>query len=188
MGPRIETERLLLRLPEMGDAEDLSRFAGDIDIARMTSRIPSPYPLISAEIWILQTRAAWRPAGNTSFTVEQDGKLIGGGGVFKRSARADWEIGYWIAKPFWGRGFGTEIGAALVRYAREQLGAETVIAGHYADNPASGRILEKLGFIYTGDEPNLFSMARMGRAPCKSMRLDQTVSTPRLHSPADAAI
>lgn len=188
MGPRIETERLVLRLPEMSDAEDLSRYAGDIDIARMTARIPSPYPLIAAEIWILQTRAAWRPAGDTSFTVEHEGRLIGGGGVFKRSARSDWEIGYWIAKPFWGQGFGTEIGAALMGYARQQLGAETIVAGHYADNPASGRILEKLGFAYTGEVLALFSMARMGKSPCKSMRWEPQTGMARLQSLQEAAI
>jgi RimJ/RimL family protein N-acetyltransferase len=52
-----------------------------------------------------------------------------------------------------------------------------VVAGHYADNPASGRILQKLGFEYTGEEPHLFSMARMGRYPCKSMTLDGAKQT-----------
>lgn len=177
MGPQIRTERTVLRLPELRDAPALSRFAGDIDVAKMTSRIPSPYPLISAEIWVLQTRAAWAPGRNTSLTVEMDGELAGGGGVFRRAPDSDWEIGYWIAKPFWGQGLGTEIGRALVEYARTELGAGRVVAGHYADNPASGRILQKLGFEYTGEEPHLFSMARMGRYPCKSMTLDGAKQT-----------
>ena len=60
MGPRIDTERLMLRLPEMADAENISRYCGEFDVARMTSRIPHPYPVLAAELWVLQTRAAWR--------------------------------------------------------------------------------------------------------------------------------
>lgn len=172
MGPRIDTERLMLRLPEMADAENISRYCGEFDVARMTSRIPHPYPVLAAELWVLQTRAAWRPGGNQSLTVEIDGQAAGGGGVFRRTPSSDWEIGYWIARPWWGRGFGTELGQTLIDFARAQLGAERIIAGHYADNPASGKILQKLGFEYTGEEPALFSMARLGRAPCKSMTLD----------------
>lgn len=188
MGPRIETERLLMRLPELKDAPALSRYAGDYDVAKMTSRIPSPYPELAAELWILQTRAAYRPGSNVTLIVEHEGEVIGSGGVFKRHVDADWEIGYWIAKPVWGKGFGTEIGAAMVRFACDELKARRVIAGHYADNPASGRILEKLGFAYTGEEPALFSIARMGRAPCKSMRWDPVIGSARLQSLAEAAI
>lgn len=171
MGPQIRTERLFLRLPELADAPLLSQYCGDLDVAKNTSRIPHPYPVLSAEIWVLTTRAAYRPGGNLMMTAEYEGRLVGGGGVFRRSPDSDWEIGYWLARPVWGRGLGTELGQALVRYARDELGATRIIAGHYADNPASGRILEKLGFEYTGEAPELFSMARMGRYPCKSMTL-----------------
>lgn len=171
MTPRIETERLRLRLPELSDAPALSRYAGDYDIAKNTASIPSPYPVLAAEMWILISRAAWELGVSTRLSVEQDGQLVGGGGIFKRGEQAEWEIGYWLAKPFWGQGLGTEIGAALVGFARDELGAKTIIAGHYIDNPASGRILEKLGFAYTGEVPELFSLARMGCAPCKAMEL-----------------
>jgi len=188
MEPRIETRRLSLRLPEMRDAPDLSRYAGDYDIAKMTSRIPSPYPVLAAETWVLQTRAAWAPGRNISLTVEHEGDLAGGGGIFKRGPEADWEIGYWLAKPFWGRGFGTELGAGLMQYARKQLGADRIVAGHFQDNPASGRILEKLGFVYTGEAPRLFSMARMGRAPCRSMTWDEATGAAKLQTCAEMAI
>ena len=70
MGPQIRTERTVLRLPELRDAPALSRFAGDIDVAKMTSRIPSPYPLISAEIWVLQTRARQIEAARRTFVAD----------------------------------------------------------------------------------------------------------------------
>lgn len=169
MGPRIETARLVMRLPELGDAETISTYLGDYDVAKHTARVPHPYPELSAEMWVLVTRASWQPGGNLSLTVEMDGELVGGGGVFKRTTGADWEIGYWISRPWWGRGLATELGHGLVGYASETLGTQRIIAGHYADNPASGRVLEKLGFQYTGDTAELFSMARMGKATSRDM-------------------
>lgn len=161
MGPRIETQRCLLRLPELEDAPALSRYCGEYDVAKNTGSIPHPYPALSAEMWVMINRASWKPRGNQSLVVEHEGALIGGGGVFRRTADADWEIGYWIGKPWWGLGFATEIGKALVELGTDTLGADRLVAGHYDDNPASGRVLEKLGFSYTGEAGELFAMARM---------------------------
>ena len=169
MGPQIQTERLLFRLPELQDAVNIARYAGDLDIAKMTTRIPHPYPQPAVELWILTTRAGYRPGGNLAMTIEHEGEVIGGGGIFRRAPDRDWEIGYWIAKPWWGRGFATEIGRAMVDFATREYGAGRIIAGHYDDNPASGRVLEKLGFSYTGDAHIEFSMARLGRANCLEM-------------------
>ena len=174
MGPRIETPRTLLRLPELEDAPAISRYCGDYDVAKNTARIPHPYPSLAAEMWILLTRAGWKPQGNQSLSIEHDGQVIGGGGVFRRTPDAEWEIGYWIGRPWWGQGFATEIGRALVELGRTTLGADRLIAGHYDDNPASGRVLEKLGFRYTGKSEPLFAMARMGRATSLDMVLEST--------------
>ena len=92
-----------------------------------------------------------------------------GGGLFRRRPDRDWEIGYWIGKPWWGKGFATELGRGLVDFAAQEFGAGQIIAGHYDDNPASGRVLEKLGFAYTGDAHTEFSMARLGQANCLEM-------------------
>lgn len=169
MGPRIETERCLLRLPEMEDAPAISRYCGEYDVAKNTARIPHPYPALAAEMWVLMTRAGWTPQGNQSLTVEHDGQVIGGGGVFKRRPDADWELGYWIGRPWWGKGFATEIGQALVELGTKTLGACVLTAAHADDNPASGRVLEKLGFAYTGEAGEHFSMARMGQTRCLAM-------------------
>ena len=169
MGPRIETERCLLRLPEMADAPSVALYCGDYDVAKNTARIPHPYPSLGAEMWVLITRAGWKPQGNQSLTVEHGGQVIGGGGVFKRTPASQWEIGYWIGKPWWGKGFATEIGQALVDLGTKTLGASTLTAAHADDNPASGRVLEKLGFAYTGKTGQHFSMARMGPTRCLDM-------------------
>lgn len=172
MGPKIRTERLLVRLPQISDADSISLYAGDLDIARMTTRIPHPYPVPAAEMWVLMIRAGYTAGGNMALTVEHEGEAIGGGGLFKRTADGEWEIGYWIGKPWWGRGLATELGEGLLTFARDELGTGRVIAGHYDDNPASGRVLEKLGFAYTGQSRTEFSMARMGRATCLDMDLN----------------
>lgn len=169
MGPQIRTERLLIRLPRLSDAASISMFAGDRDIARMTTRIPHPYPQPAAEMWVLMTRAGYEPGSNLAMTVELDGQPVGGGGLFRRRPDQDWEIGYWIGKPWWGRGLATELGEALVAFGASDYGADRIIAGHYDDNPASGRVLEKLGFAYTGTAREEFSMARLGPANCLEM-------------------
>ncbi|WP_339335647.1 GNAT family N-acetyltransferase [uncultured Maricaulis sp.] len=171
MGPRIETERLMMRLPELEDAVNIATYLGDYDVAKNTARVPHPYPALAAEMWVLTTRASWQPGGNLSLTVELDGEAIGGGGVFKRSVDSDWEIGYWVGKPWWGQGLATELGQGLIDYARDSLGTRRVIAGYYTDNPASGRVLEKLGFIYQGEGVRSFSMARMGSADLIEMAI-----------------
>lgn len=164
MGPQIETGRLKLRLPEMDDAARLCELAGDYDVARMTGSIPHPYPQLAAEMWVLINRARWTPQGNQSLVVtDSEGALVGSGGVFRRRPEADWELGYWIGRPWWGRGYATEIGRALIDFSCATLGATRLVAGHYHDNPASGRVLEKLGFRYTGKTENLFCTARMKR-------------------------
>ena len=181
MGPRIETDRLILRPPEMSDAAPMSRYAGDYDIACMTSLIPHPYPKPAAEMWVLTRRAAWDKTENRNLVIQTrpgagPGEMCGMAGIFRRGDAAPWEIGYWIAKPFWGRGFATEAGLALIAYARNELQTDKVTAGHYEDNPASGRVLEKLGFRYTGGAKEHFSMARMGKANCLEMEMDLTAA------------
>ena len=74
--------------------------------------------------------------------------------------------GYWFGRPYWGKGFATEALQALTSAARS-LGA--LEAGHFVDNPASGRVLSKGGFGYTGETKPLFSMARGASVPCKRM-------------------
>ncbi|WP_417488473.1 GNAT family N-acetyltransferase [Maricaulis sp.] len=176
MGPRIETGRLLLRPPEMSDAPDIARHAGEYDIAKMTMLIPHPYPVPAAEMWVLMRRAGWAGSANRHLIVQtreaDGGEMWGMAGVFRRSRDSEWEIGYWIAKPFWGRGLATEAGQALIDYARNELAAPVVTAGHYDDNPASGRVLEKLGFRYTGKACEEFSLGRLAKANCLGMRMD----------------
>ena len=172
----LETGRLRLRQPKMSDAPHIARYAGDYDISSMTSSVPHPYPEMAVEMWIMIRNIARQSSDNNHMVMEIKTKagfeVCGMAGIFKRDPTSDWEIGYWIAKPFWRKGLATEAGQGLIDFARQKLGANRIIAGHFEDNPASGRVLEKLGFVYTGESCNTFSMARMGKANCLDMELE----------------
>jgi len=102
------------------------------------------------------------------FAAELEGEgLIGCVGAHK-SEQGDVEIGYWLGRPYWGRGLGSEAVGAFVAEANA-LGA--LNAGHFVDNPASGRLLEKVGFAYTGETKRMFSMGRGASVDCLRMRL-----------------
>ncbi len=162
----IETERLKLRRLRMSDAPRIAQFCGDPAVGRNLAMTPLPYLPVAAEGWIM-TLAARRPLGQEFvLAVESPGEgLIGAVGAHARGS--GFEIGYWFGRPYWGAGYATEAVRALVSAAR-RLGP--LEAGHFVDNPASGRVLEKSGFAYTGEVTSLFSLARGERAPCKRMR------------------
>ncbi len=142
-----------------------------------------PCPVPAAGMWILMRLAGWDNTANRHLIVQtreaEGGEMCGMAGIFQRSPDSEWEIGYWIAKPFWGRGLATEAGQALVDYARNELAAPAVTAGHYDDNPASGRVLEKLGFRYTGQACQQFSLGRLARANCLEMTMDLAAARDR---------
>src|SRR5206468_11939592 len=95
--------------------------------------------------------------------------LAGACGLGRRPSGAV-ELGYWLARPFWGRGLATEACTALIAIARA-LGLERIEGSHFLDNPASGRVLEKLGFEPTGLIAPRLSCARGAEVPARLMRL-----------------
>ncbi|HYD86287.1 MAG TPA: GNAT family N-acetyltransferase [Vitreimonas sp.] len=160
----IETERLALRGLRMSDAPRVAELCGDPGVARMILRAPLPYLPVAAEGWIM-TLAARKPlAEEFVFAVERGGEMIGCIGAHK-SGEA-FEVGYWFGRAYWGRGFASETLAGFMAGARSLGRLE---AGHFVDNPASGRVLEKAGFVYTGEVKPMFSMARGESAMCKRM-------------------
>ena len=95
--------------------------------------------------------------------------LVGACGLQRRPSGAV-ELGYWVARAHWGRGFATEAGRALIEIAYT-LGLAQLEASHFVDNPASGRVLEKLGFVATGLSAPRYSCARGGEAISRLYRL-----------------
>ena len=66
----------------------------------------------------------------------------------QQHARA--EMGYWIGKPYWNNGYCTEAAEAVLRYGFTELGLNRIYAHHFGRNPASGRVMEKIGMVYEG--------------------------------------
>ena len=157
--PRIQTERLVLRRASHDYVDRVVPIINDLDIARMTSRIPHPYG--EAEAWDFRQHLAQVDAerGCLLQIETQDGELIGAVGADLDDGPFP-EIGYWIARSHWGRGYASEAAAAVCDWAAATFGARALIAGHFADNPASGRVLIKCGFLYTGEVQQRFSLAR----------------------------
>ena len=141
----LESERLILRPPRPMDIEAMAVWLSDYDVAAMTSRVPHPYGEADAEEFL-----ALAPDGRHVFVIERkDGLFMGMTGLHPADS---YEFGYWLGKPFWGFGYATEAARRLVIYAFETLGVDTVHAGWFADNPASGHVLAKLGARHNGSK------------------------------------
>lgn len=140
----MRSQRLAYRPIEAHDASRITVLVGDWDVARMTSRIPHPYSLLDADLWIASLDTDEFVRG-----VEYDGHLIGAVGYIE-SEQAQAEMGYWIGKPWWGNGFATEAAHALMYHCFSDCGIRRLTCGHFVDNAASARVLAKLGFRRVG--------------------------------------
>jgi len=145
--PVLETERLILRAPRLGDAKVLAALANDKRIAENTRRIPHPYKRADADDFITAVNA---PGGEVAFliTLREGGAVVGGCGVALQDGAPD--LGYWLGVKYWNKGYATEAARAVVDFAFTELGHDTLSAGARVTNPASRRILEKCGFQWTG--------------------------------------
>lgn len=158
----LQTERLTLRALSLSDAPLFSKYASNWNISRMTGSIPFPFPLLSAEIKITMMLSQKRRALACPYAITLNGgDLIGVMDLFRRHDDADYELGYWVASPYWGNGYAPEAAKALMDEAERSLKVRRFIAGVFADNPASMKVLTKLGFKNTGPEGQYFSMARL---------------------------
>jgi len=165
------TERLLLRPGWREDAPALFQAIADERIVRNLATAPWPYSPADAEAFLTRERPAGMAACLIFLRTEGAPCLVGGVG-FGATNGDEPEFGYWIARPYWGQGIATEAGRALLAYARESLRLPRLVAGHFTDNPASGRVLRKLGFRPTGVTRGRYSAGRNGIAPATEFVID----------------
>lgn len=149
---RIETERLILREFTLADAPAIHEYVSDWDVASTTANIPHPYEPGMAEAWIREHAGDIESgvAITLAITSRTDGQLIGSIALRLTPAHARGELGYWIGKPHWGRGYVTEATAAVIRYGFETIRLNRIEAHHLSCNPASGRVMRKLGMWHEG--------------------------------------
>lgn len=147
---RLETRRLWLRWPRESDAPALAALAGDWDVARMTASIPHPYGLDDSERFIVAARAANARgrALRLALTLKTfPRKLVGMIGVELRDHGP--ELGFWIGRPYWGRGLMSEAAEAMADAFFRVTESQELNALALTDNDASRVVLEKAGFVET---------------------------------------
>jgi RimJ/RimL family protein N-acetyltransferase len=164
------TARLLLRPGWAEDAPALAAAIGDERIVRNLATAPWPYRLRDAEAYLAQPRDPLLPSFLIFERTDAEPRLLGSCGLGRRPSDAV-EMGYWVARRYWGRGFATEASRALLDIART-LRLPRLQASHFIDNPASGRVLEKLGFEPVGITAPRLSCARGADAPARLFRLE----------------
>jgi len=168
--PRIETERLVLVPLMVEDAGWVGRESGRPEVARNLALVPEPNPALAAELFILAGRAREQTVGDVvrAVRLKTDNTPIGVIGAHARGEEGVYSFGYWYAPGAWGRGYATEAGHALINALRAR-GVTQLKAGYFSHNPASRRVLEKLGFALTGDDDPEFCMAILKRQPHRAM-------------------
>ena len=163
------TPRLLLRPGFPEDAPALAAAIADEAIVRNLGTAPWPYRMRDAEAFLASPRDPVLPSLLIFERTDGAPQLVGSCGLGRRPSGAV-ELGYWIARAAWGRGIATEAGEALIDIART-LGLGSLEGSHFIDNPASGRVLEKLGFEPTGLVAPRLSCGRGEHVPARLMRL-----------------
>lgn len=150
--PTLETSRLVLRAFRMTDVEAVRLLADDVDVARNTLNIPHPYEREDAEAWIAShpDQLQRGEAATYAVTAPAEGGVVGAVGLIVEAEHERGELGYWIGRPYWGRGYATEAAAAVVRWGFRSLGLHRIHASHFPRNPASGRVLRKIGMRHEG--------------------------------------
>jgi RimJ/RimL family protein N-acetyltransferase len=171
------TQRLLLRPGFPEDAPALASAIADQAIVRNLATAPWPYALRDAEAFLAAPRDPVLPSFLITERTAGAPRLVGSCGLGRRPSGAV-ELGYWIARPHWGRGIATEACRALIDIARA-LRLPALEGSQFLDNPASGRVLEKLGFEPTGIVAPRLSCGRGEEAPASLYRLRLDCGAPR---------
>ena len=163
----LESDRLILRPPRPVDIAAMVVWLGDYNVSKNLARVPHPYDEQDAEGFVA---GIGRDAETRTFTIlrKSDGLFLGGIGLHPDAEGH--EFGYWLGAPFWGQGYATEAAHRLVHFSFQELGLSTVRASWFADNPASGHVLAKLGARHNGSRMRE-SRARGAHVLCHEMLL-----------------
>ena len=148
----LETQRLILRTPELVDAPTLHTLADDYDIAATTLNLPHPYPEGEAEMFIQSLLDDTdRSKGSTLGIVRKaDQQFMGLISIRVDARHQHADLGYWIGKPYWNQGYTSEAARRMVDYGFTELNLHRVYASYFSQNIASRRVMEKAGMIYEG--------------------------------------
>lgn len=149
----MQTDRIILRPWQKSDAEALYKYASDKDVGVRAGWPPHKSVEESIEvirtvfsiptIWAVVLKETGEPIGCMGYMPEYDLNLP--------ARKGEPLVGYWIGKPYWNKGICTEALQLMLDHIRRETSYKSLIASHYIDNPASGRVMEKCGFKATGE-------------------------------------
>lgn len=145
----INTDRLVLQRVSSAHAAAVAEIIGDPRVYRMVARIPAGQTLAQTQAWISSQVDGASADTDHAFAIMSDSRLTGMVGAHRTHNWEPFELGYWLAPASWNQGFATEAAHAVINWleSRGQFGA---VSGYFEDNPASGRVLSKLGFMKAG--------------------------------------
>ena len=159
--PVITTERLVLRPHRVADADNIAASLGDFQVTRMLSRVPTPYHRQDALDWLSPKISGLMPDWTFAVTEADDVHI---GTLSLEIRHGCWHLGYWLNRFYWGRGFVSEAAPAAIERFFRRMPETPLYSGAFADNPASLKIQQKLGFRITGCR-DLFCLARNAMVP-----------------------
>lgn len=149
--PTLTGEDLILAPFSQSDAPLVQEYAGDPDVASTTQNIPHPYSDGVAEKWIALHLTWYLENRNVALSIRTTSNdLVGAINLSLKPDDKLAELGYWVAQKFWGQGYCTRAARRMIQFGFENLSLNKIYARHLDSNPASGRVMEKVGMTREG--------------------------------------
>lgn len=150
--PKLTTQRLILRPFTLADVPEVAELSKVKEIAQRTLNLSSPYTEEMAKAWIEQHSPNFKEGKEVVFAIilQKLNRLCGAINLTINAEHNHAMLGYWLGKSYWGNGYCTEAGKAVLDYGFNVLKLNRIYANHIKSNPASGRVIQKLGMKYEG--------------------------------------
>ncbi len=151
--PTLKTDRLLLRQLKLEDAPRIQLLAGDREVADTLLSIHHPFEIEMAEEYVASKLKLFESDKGICFAVILPAEDILSGLVILKNiekTHRNAEVGYWIGKDYWNKGYATEAATAVVNYAFDELKLQRIYAHCFSRNPSSGKVLLKIGMTHEG--------------------------------------
>jgi len=148
----ITTDRLILRLFQTSDATTVTKLCNNYNIYKNTLYLPYPYSLNDALSWIERHYDNFLADNSYEFAItdKQTNEVLGAIALSNNKGLNQGEIAYWVGEPYWGNGYATEAAQSVLQFAFEEKKLHKVFARYFSSNPASGKVMEKIGMKKEG--------------------------------------
>ncbi len=150
--PILETQRLKIRIIQEGDASQISKLANDYDVVKYLTSLPHPYTIDVALDWIETSQNGYKENKLISFGIieKNENVLIGIVGLDANEKNNHGTLGYWLGQEYWSKGYAAEATRTVLQFGFETLEFHRICCGHFHKNPASGKVMQKIGMTYEG--------------------------------------